>query len=80
MTLDALKSASRVMGTKQVSKAVKRGDATCVFLADDADARVQRRWQTSAMHVALRSAQQPRQSSDSLFVKNSGAKLQGFNK
>jgi large subunit ribosomal protein L7A len=40
MTLDALKSASRVMGTKQVSKAVKRGDATCVFLADDADARV----------------------------------------
>ena len=97
MTLDALKSASRVMGIKQVSKAVKRGDATCVFLADDADARVieplivlcqgqgvpveqQRRWQTSAMHVALRSAQQPRQSSDSLFVKNSGAKLQGFNK
>lgn len=40
MTLDALKSASRVMGIKQVSKAVKRGDATCVFLADDADARV----------------------------------------
>ena len=40
MTLDALKGASRVMGIKQVSKAVKRGDATCVFLADDADTRV----------------------------------------
>ena len=37
MTLDALKSASRVMGIKQVSKAVKRGDAECVFVADDAD-------------------------------------------
>ena len=40
MTLDALKSASRVMGIKQVSKAVKRGDAECVFIADDADERV----------------------------------------
>lgn len=40
MTLDALKGASRVMGIKQVSKAVKRGDAECVFLADDADTRV----------------------------------------
>lgn len=40
MTLDALKSASRVMGIKQVSKAVKRGDAENVFLADDADVRV----------------------------------------
>ena len=40
MTLDALKSASRVMGIKQVSKAVKRGDAECVFVADDADERV----------------------------------------
>lgn len=40
MTLDALKSASRVMGIKQVSKAVKRGDAEYVFVADDADERV----------------------------------------
>lgn len=40
MTLDALKSASRVMGIKQVSKAVKRGDAECIFVADDADERV----------------------------------------
>lgn len=40
MTLDALKSANRVMGIKQVSKAVKRGDAENVFLADDADVRV----------------------------------------
>ena len=40
MTLDALKSASRVMGIKQVSTAVKRGDAECVFVADDADERV----------------------------------------
>ena len=97
MTLDALKSASRVMGIKQVSKAVKRGDAECVFVADDADERVigplqilcrnrmsrssvRRRWLTSAMHVALRSARQRRQSSSSLFVKNSGALLRGFNK
>ncbi len=40
MTLDALKGASRVMGIKQVTKAVKRGDAESVFLADDADAHV----------------------------------------
>lgn len=40
MILDALKSVNRVMGIKQVSKAVKRGDAENVFLADDADVRV----------------------------------------
>ncbi|MGN0949799.1 MAG: ribosomal L7Ae/L30e/S12e/Gadd45 family protein [Mitsuokella sp.] len=40
MTLDALKGASRVMGIKQVTKAVKRGAAESVFLADDADAHV----------------------------------------
>lgn len=40
MTLDALKTADRVIGVKQVGKAVKRGEATQVFLASDADARV----------------------------------------
>ena len=91
MTLDALKSASRVMGIKQVSKAVKRGDAECVFVADDADERVIGPLQIlcreqdvpverAATHVALRSARQRRQSSSSLFVKNSGALLRGFNK
>ena len=40
MALDARKVASRVMGNKQVSKAVRRGNATCGFLAVDADARV----------------------------------------
>ncbi|MDD6383768.1 ribosomal L7Ae/L30e/S12e/Gadd45 family protein [Mitsuokella sp.] len=40
MTLDTLKSANRVIGIKQVSKAVKRESAACVFIADDADERV----------------------------------------
>lgn len=40
MTLDALKGANRVIGVKQVGKAVRRGEATQVFLASDADARV----------------------------------------
>ena len=40
MTLEALKNADKVIGIKQVTKAVNKGFAVCVFLADDADARV----------------------------------------
>ncbi len=40
MTLDALKNAKRVIGIKQVAKAVKREAATDVFIADDADVKV----------------------------------------
>ncbi|SFB09260.1 ribosomal L7Ae/L30e/S12e/Gadd45 family protein [Selenomonas ruminantium] len=40
MTLEALKTAKRVIGIKQVAKAVKREAATEVFIADDADAKV----------------------------------------
>ena len=40
MTLEALKTAKRVIGIKQVAKAVKRDAATEVFIADDADAKV----------------------------------------
>lgn len=40
MTLEALKNANRVIGIKQVAKAVKRGNAKEVFIAEDAEARV----------------------------------------
>lgn len=40
MTLDTLKNADRVIGIKQVTKAVNKGLAVCVFAADDADGRV----------------------------------------
>lgn len=40
MTLESLKTMPHVTGLKQVSKAVKKGDARCVFLAADADDRV----------------------------------------
>lgn len=40
MILDTLKSANRVIGIKQVAKAVKRGNVRQVFVADDADERV----------------------------------------
>ena len=40
MTLEALKNANRVIGIKQVAKAVKRGSAQAVFIAEDAEARV----------------------------------------
>ena len=40
MTLDTLKNADRVIGIKQVTKAVDKGLAACVFVADDADDRV----------------------------------------
>lgn len=40
MPLETLKSADRVIGLKQVRKAVTGGRASRVFLADDADARV----------------------------------------
>ncbi len=38
MTLDSLKESDHVIGMKQVQKAVKRGSAAQVFLAEDADA------------------------------------------
>ncbi len=40
MTLETLKNAKRVIGIKQVTKAVNKGLTTCVFLAADADERV----------------------------------------
>ena len=42
MALEALKDAERVIGVKQVIKAVKRGAAVSVFIADDADEGVLR--------------------------------------
>ena len=40
MTLEALKTAKRVIGIKQVAKAVKHEAATEVFIAEDAEAKV----------------------------------------
>ena len=40
MSLETLKSADRVIGLKQVRKAVESGRAQRVFLAEDADAYV----------------------------------------
>ena len=40
MALEALSSSERVIGVKQVTKAVKRGIVSSVYLADDADERV----------------------------------------
>ena len=40
MTLEALKTADRVIGIKQVTKAINKGTAAQVFIADDADDRV----------------------------------------
>lgn len=40
MTLATLKNANRVIGIKQVTKAVKRGNAAMVFIATDAEKRV----------------------------------------
>lgn len=40
MTLETLKNANRVIGIKQVAKAVKRGNAQEVFVAEDAEAKV----------------------------------------
>lgn len=40
MTLASLQDASHAIGAKQVSKAVKRGQAELVFLAEDADAHI----------------------------------------
>ena len=40
MTLESLKGAARVIGVKQVTKAVQKSQAAAVFLADDADGRV----------------------------------------
>ena len=40
MTLETLQTVDKVMGLKQVTKAVKKGRATCVFLAGDADTKV----------------------------------------
>ena len=40
MTLESRKGAARVIGVKQVTKAVQKSQADAVFLADDADGRV----------------------------------------
>lgn len=38
--LERLKAAKKVTGVKQVGRALKQQQATCVFLAEDADPRV----------------------------------------
>lgn len=40
MSYDTLKNAKRVVGAKQVGKAVEQGRAERVYLAEDADGRV----------------------------------------
>jgi len=40
MSLEALQNANKVIGIKQVTKAVNKGFAEAVFLAEDADQRV----------------------------------------
>lgn len=40
MTLESLKKAQRVIGVKQVTKAINKDQVLCVFLALDADGRV----------------------------------------
>ena len=40
MILETLKALPHVTGVKQVTKAVNKGKAACVFIAGDADGRV----------------------------------------
>ena len=40
MTLERLKKAERVIGIKQVTKAINKNQALCVFIGTDADGRV----------------------------------------
>ncbi len=40
MTLENLSKMHHVAGMKQVKKVIARGDAACVFIADDADEAV----------------------------------------
>lgn len=40
MTLDTLKTTNHVIGIKQVTKALKRGQAKKIFIAADAETRV----------------------------------------
>jgi large subunit ribosomal protein L7A len=40
MPIDTLKNARKVVGAKQVAKAVEKGQASLVLLAGDADSRV----------------------------------------
>ena len=42
MTLETLAAMPHVTGVKQVTKAVNKGKASCVFVASDADGRVTR--------------------------------------
>ena len=42
MTLETLATMTHVTGVKQVTKAVNKGKAVCVFVASDADERVTR--------------------------------------
>lgn len=40
MSLEDLKKAQKVIGLKQVTKAINRDQVTCVFLGADADSKV----------------------------------------
>jgi large subunit ribosomal protein L7A len=40
MSIDTLKDARKVVGAKQAAKAVEKGQASLVFLAEDAEGRV----------------------------------------
>lgn len=40
MPIDTLRDARKVVGAKQTAKAVEKGQASLVFLAEDADSRV----------------------------------------
>lgn len=40
MTLETLKTVNKVIGVKQVTKAINKNTAACVFFAADADMRV----------------------------------------
>ncbi len=40
MAIDTLKDARKVVGAKQTAKAVEKGQASLVFLAEDAESRV----------------------------------------
>ncbi|HWQ61059.1 MAG TPA: ribosomal L7Ae/L30e/S12e/Gadd45 family protein [Negativicutes bacterium] len=40
MSIDTLKDARKVVGAKQTAKAVEKGQASLVFLAEDAESRV----------------------------------------
>lgn len=53
MSLDALKTAKRVIGIKQVTKAVNKGLCKTVFIAKDADSRLVAPLQQLCSEVAV---------------------------